>query len=69
MLYADLLIILTMGVAVCFAKDIRRMIDMTIEEFERSFRGGGPRPPTHPLPADDSRILNRKPRRSKSELR
>jgi hypothetical protein len=22
---------------------------------------GGPRPPSHPIPADDSRILNRRP--------
>jgi hypothetical protein len=26
----------------------------------RDLLRGGPRPPSHPLPADDSRILNRK---------
>jgi hypothetical protein len=29
---------------------------------------GGPRPPSHPIPGDDSRILNRRPSRATPEL-
>ena len=35
-----------------------------IAEALRNFRGGGPRPPTHPLPGNDGFILRRKRRRS-----
>jgi hypothetical protein len=30
----------------------------------RDLLRGGPRPPSHPIPADDSRILNRRSRRT-----
>ena len=30
------------------------------QELADHFRGGGPKPPGHPLPADDARILNRR---------
>ncbi len=32
-----------------------------------NLRGGGPRPPTHPLPANDGFILRRKGRRATAE--
>jgi len=64
MLYADLLLILTVGLALCFAKNISANISAVVEEFDRNFRGGGPRPPSHPLPADDSKILNGRRRSS-----
>jgi hypothetical protein len=34
-----------------------------IAEALRNLRGGGPRPPSHPLPADDGVVLLRKRRR------
>ncbi len=33
-----------------------------IAEALRNFRGGGPRPPSHPLPGDDGFIVRRKRR-------
>ena len=59
MLYADLLLVLTVCLLLCFAKNVRA----AAEELGRNIRGG-PRPPSHPLPADDSRILNRRRRSS-----
>jgi hypothetical protein len=38
----------------------RRQVAEAIEEALNHFRGGGPRPPTHPLPADDGLIVRRK---------
>jgi hypothetical protein len=38
-----------------------------IQNF-RDALGGGPRPPTHPLPGDDSVIVNRRRSRSWPEL-
>jgi hypothetical protein len=35
-----------------------------IGEALRKFRGGGPRPPSHPLPGDDGFIVRRKRRRA-----
>jgi len=35
-----------------------------IGEALRNFRGGGPRPPSHPLPGDDGFIVRRKRRRA-----
>jgi hypothetical protein len=35
-----------------------------IGEALRNFRGGGQRPPSHPLPGDDGFILRRKRRRA-----
>lgn len=35
-----------------------------IGEAIRNFRGGGPRPPSHPLPADDGFVLRRRRQRS-----
>jgi len=39
------------------------VLGKTLQEFWDHF-GGGSQPPTHPLPGDDSKILNR--RRSRS---
>jgi hypothetical protein len=36
-----------------------------IGEALRNFRGGGPRPPSHPLPADDGVVVLRKRRLTK----
>jgi hypothetical protein len=33
-----------------------------------NMRGGGPRPPSHPLPGDDGFIVRRKRRRAVSDL-
>jgi hypothetical protein len=35
-----------------------------IGEALRNFRGGGPRPPSHPLPGDDGFIVRRKRHRA-----
>jgi len=35
-----------------------------IVEAVEQFRGGGPRPPTHPLPGDDGVIVRRKRRQA-----
>jgi hypothetical protein len=37
----------------------RSVIDALIEAME-NFRGGGPRTPRHPLPADDGAIVRRR---------
>jgi mttA/Hcf106 family len=60
MLYADgLLFILTLALVLFGGKKFAELA----EALARDFRGG-PRPPSHPLPADDSRILNRRRRPS-----
>jgi hypothetical protein len=41
----------------------RQLVDGLNEAFDR-FRGGGPRPPTHPLPANDRFLTLRKRRRT-----
>jgi hypothetical protein len=56
MLYIDLLLVLVVAFLVIFGGKYA-------QAFRDQFRGG-PRPPSHPLPADDSRILNRRRRRS-----
>jgi hypothetical protein len=52
----ELLVILAV-IALMFTGNVRR-----IAEVISRFRGGGPGSPSHPLPADDSRILTRKPK-------
>jgi hypothetical protein len=37
-----------------------RVVMQAIEDFISRFRGGGPGSPSHPLPANDSRILLRR---------
>jgi hypothetical protein len=41
-----------------------RQIGELLGEALRNFRGGGPRPPSHPLPGDDGLIVRRKRRRA-----
>jgi hypothetical protein len=41
----------------------------SLSEAISNFRGGGPRPPSHPLPADDSRLLNRRGKRRSQDRR
>jgi len=52
----NLLFILIFGLAIFHWKKV----GLAIQELAR----GGPRPPSHPIPGDDSKLLNR--RRSES---
>jgi hypothetical protein len=47
----NLVFVLLLGLAILSSKKI----GLAIRELAR----GGPRPPSHPLPGDDSRFLNR----------
>ncbi len=40
-----------------------RQLGEVLGEALRNFRGGGPRPPSHPLPGNDGFIVRRKRRR------
>jgi hypothetical protein len=42
----------------------RREVAEALTEGLRNFRGGGPRPPSHPLPGDDGFVVRRKRRRA-----
>ena len=56
----NLLFILMLGLAIFNWKKV----GLAIQELGR----GGPRPPSHPLPGDDSKILNRRRSRPRPEL-
>jgi len=56
--FATIRLILTMG-AVGAAILVARLASPYYVAYADLFRGG-PRPPSHPLPADDSAILRRK---------
>lgn len=56
---ADLVILAALGLATTGLIVVARRLS----EVLRDLFGGGPRPPSHPLVADDSRILNRRSKR------
>lgn len=53
-----LLIALIVIVMLSFRRGKLGPLIRAIEEFKNQF-GGGPRPPSHPLPGNDSKMLNR----------
>jgi hypothetical protein len=49
--------------ALGFATTALILVARRLSEVLHDLFGGGPRPPSHPLVADDSRILNRRSKR------
>ncbi len=43
-----------------------KQVAEAVQEAISNFRGGGPKPPTHPLPANDSTLLTRRRIRRKT---
>jgi hypothetical protein len=60
---------LLLGIAVILLTGSWRDVLSAIQEAISRFRGGGPGSPSHPLPADDSRILRRRDLRHVVRLR
>jgi hypothetical protein len=56
----ELITLALVAIAACLILLSWRQI---LEALDR-FRGGGPRPPKHPLPGDDGFIVRRKPRQA-----
>jgi hypothetical protein len=55
---AELVLVLMVAVTVLFGRGKVGSLIRALEEFQDQF-WRGPRPPTHPLPGNDSKILNR----------
>lgn len=53
--------LLTLAIAIAGA-GLMGVYRREIADALRNFRGGGPRPPSHPLPGDDGFVVGRKRR-------
>jgi Sec-independent protein translocase protein TatA len=60
---SELILFGTVAVLLLWGSKIPQVASMLIAALE-NIRRGGPGSPSHPIPADDSRILNRKNRKS-----
>jgi Sec-independent protein translocase protein TatA len=60
----ELVVIFTVAILLFWGKNIPDMA-LNLKEALNNLRGG-PGSPSHPLPANDSRLLNRKRRRSEN---
>jgi len=59
----ELLMLLGAATIVFFArKNLHELAQLVAQGIDNFKNGGRPGPPSHPLPADDSRILNRRAR-------
>jgi Sec-independent protein translocase protein TatA len=64
--FPELILFSTVAVLLCWGNKIPGValkLNEAIANFRGNFRGG-PGSPSHPIPADDSKLLNRKIRRS-----
>jgi Sec-independent protein translocase protein TatA len=64
--FPEVIVICTVAALLCWGNRIPE-VALTLNEAIANFRGnfrGGPGSPSHPIPADDSKLLNRKIARS-----
>jgi len=57
--FPELVVLLAMGMLLFGGVNVRQVAQVLAEGISK-FRGGGPGSPSHPIPADDSKVLNRK---------
>jgi Sec-independent protein translocase protein TatA len=60
---SELILLGTVAVLLVWGSKIPQVASMVIAALE-NIRRGGPGSPSHPIPANDSKILNRKNRKS-----
>jgi hypothetical protein len=61
--FPELILFGTVAVLLLWGSKIPLVVSRLVAALE-NIRRGGPGSPSHPIPADDSRILNRKNRKS-----
>jgi Sec-independent protein translocase protein TatA len=67
--FPELVVVCTVAILLCWGNKIpgvARTLNEAIANFRGNFRGG-PGSPSHPIPANDSKLLNRKIRRPDKE--